>query len=65
MKVDPADLVGVTEIAKKVGVRLSAVSNWTVRHLDFPEPVVELSFGKLWLWSDVERWLDETGRSAK
>lgn len=65
MKVDPSDLVGVTEIAKRCNVRLSAVSNWTVRHEDFPKPVVELSFGKLWVWPQVQRWLTATGRNAK
>lgn len=61
-KVDPGDLVGVAEIADRLGRSVQAVHAWKRRYPDFPEPVAHLSMGLLWVWSDVERWAQTTGR---
>ncbi|GAA1696115.1 hypothetical protein GCM10009745_47620 [Kribbella yunnanensis] len=36
---EPGDRLTPIEIADRVGVRLSAVSNWRSRHADFPQPL--------------------------
>jgi chromosome partitioning protein len=62
-KVDAGNLVGASEIARRLGVtRPQAVHNWRHRYDDFPEPVAELDMGIVWNWPDVERWARKTGR---
>lgn len=55
-------LVGVAEIAQMLGIsrqRVHAISG----HSDtFPQPVADLSAGKIWLRSDVEAWARAEGR---
>ena len=56
-------LVGVTEIAERLGARSPArVHDWRRRYPDFPEPVAKLGMGLLWNWPDVERWARGAGR---
>lgn len=56
-------LVGLSEIAKRVGLKkVSAVANWRVRYDDFPQPVADLSMGPVFWWPHVEAWLKRTGR---
>lgn len=60
--VDTDDLIGATEIGKRVGAKSgsaksgSAVHVWRRRFPDFPEPVLTLEVGMLFLWPEVERW---------
>ena len=62
-QIDLSDLVGVPEIADRLGVkRLQVVHNWRYRHPDFPDPVLELRQGLIWYWPDVEDWAARTGR---
>jgi predicted DNA-binding transcriptional regulator AlpA len=56
-QIDPADLVGQTEIAIRAGVSDSAVFNWAARHYAFPKPVRVLTCGSIWAWSEVAAWL--------
>jgi hypothetical protein len=56
------DLVGVAEIAERLGVGTSVVHDWRRRHADFPEPVLRLRMGLIWAWKDVEAWARRTGR---
>jgi hypothetical protein len=66
------DLVGIDEIAQRLGVSRSKVSVWQQRgwppgqrgaDVDRPEPVAVISKRiSVYLWRDVERWADETGR---
>lgn len=56
------DLVGVHEIAGRLGVGTSIVHDWRRRHEAFPEPVLRLGMGLIWLWPEVERWARATGR---
>lgn len=61
-KVDPIALVGVAEIAERLGVGTSVVHDWRRRHADFPQPVARLRMGLVWEWPNVERWARSTGR---
>lgn len=58
-------LVGATEIASRLGMKQShIVHEWRKRYDDFPAPVVTLTQGMVWVWSDVERWARATDRLA-
>ena len=61
--VDAEQLVGATEISRRLGVaRTQVVHNWRTRHHDFPEPVAELEAALIWYWPDIEEWAISTGR---
>ena len=59
-----ADLVGVEEIADRLGVARSTVSGWHSRGL-LPNPLGIVS-GRtsVWEWADVEAWAREVGASS-
>lgn len=57
------ELVGVAEIADRLGVGTSVVHDWRRRHDAFPQPIARLSMGLIWSWPDVEDWARRTGRS--
>ncbi len=60
---DVEQLVGVTEIARRLGVKAaSRVHDWRRRYPDFPEPVAKLAMGLVWYWPEVEKWARKTGR---
>lgn len=55
--IDPNDLVGAHEIAKRLGVTLpQMVHTWRKRHADFPAPVVMLTMGLAWDWNEIQEW---------
>ena len=54
------ELVGVTEIAARLGLTPGAVSVWRSRGRLLP-PDVELAMGPLWLWARVEAWARANG----
>ena len=56
------DLVGVREIAARLGVKRQSVHNWRERHDDFPAPLTEKLDQLVWEWPEVEEWLRKTGR---
>ncbi len=60
----PDRLVGVAELAEACGVKPDTIHKWRARHDDFPAPIAELAMGPVWLWGDVRRWLDKTGRDS-
>ncbi|MGI8756736.1 MAG: hypothetical protein ACR2MB_12940 [Acidimicrobiales bacterium] len=61
--VDLNDLVDAPEIARRFGVqRQSVVYDWRRRHPEFPEPVYVTNRIRLWLWPEVARWGQSTGR---
>jgi hypothetical protein len=62
--IDPADLVGIAEIAERAHVGPSAVVNWRQRHADFPEPLASPSSGPVFYWPDISAWLTSTGRQT-
>ncbi len=51
------DLVTMSEIARRIDVRLSAVSNWRNRHPTFPQPVC-VADGDLFDAEQIATWLD-------
>jgi hypothetical protein len=61
--VDPANLVGTVEIAKRLGAKQHRVVNeWIRRYPDFPDPLVVVGGARVWDWPDIERWAKRTGR---
>lgn len=48
-------LVGITEVAQIIGRSKQRAWAWTQAH-GFPEPVVELNCGRLWLEAEVIDW---------
>jgi predicted DNA-binding transcriptional regulator AlpA len=59
---ETADLVGVAEIADRLGLGTSVMHDWRRRHPEFPEPVLRLKMGLVWSWSEVAAWAKQTGR---
>jgi prophage regulatory protein len=55
------DLVGLTEIAERLGVSAQRVDQ-LARRDDFPEPVAVLAAGRIWRLGDIEDWAKSTGR---
>ena len=52
------DLMGVSEIAKRLGVSRQRASQLTQEYEDFPEPVSELAQGRVWRSDDIEAWIE-------
>lgn len=48
-------LVGVPEIAERLGVDKRTVHRWRGRD-DFPTPLERLASGPVWDWPDVDQW---------
>jgi hypothetical protein len=56
---DLKDLAGIAEIAARLGVTKPAVSNWKVRHADFPEPLITVSGAPIFSMRQVLAWYRE------
>ena len=54
-------LVGLTEIGEMLGVTRSRAHQLAEAD-GFPSPVAEISAGRIWERSDVEKWARATGR---
>lgn len=54
--VEASQLVGVAEIAQRCDVAKPTVCMWRDRHASFPQPVIQLRSGPLYLWPDVKAW---------
>ena len=52
------ELVSASDIAERLGVARSVVSNWQKRLPDFPTPYATVAGGaiRIWLWPDVVSW---------
>jgi len=63
-RIEVDDLVSVTEIAQRLGLRrVQVVHTWIARYDDFPPPVKVLGEGggkevRIWEWPDVVRWYE-------
>jgi predicted DNA-binding transcriptional regulator AlpA len=55
------ELVGLKEIAEILNVSKQRAGQLASR-ADFPRPLGEISAGRVWKRSDVERWARATGR---
>lgn len=51
------------EIARRAGVTPAAVTNWRIRHDDFPRPIKEIGKTKLFSARQINAWL--SSRQAK
>ncbi len=67
---DVPDLVGIAEIAARLGVSRRTVASWRYRHKrppkppwqPFPEPFGHPGGHPVWQWADVDAWAKATGR---
>ena len=63
MKVDPAELLDIREVAAIIGLdNPNGVSVYRRRYPDFPTPVVDKGRCLLWRRQDVEAWARDSGR---
>lgn len=74
MLVETKNLISQHNLAQRLGISTAAISNWRVRHDDFPVPVYEDvlvnksksrrsgSHTVMFLWPEVDRWLRSTRR---
>lgn len=62
--ITPTDLLSLADIAELTGRPLVTVRTWTHRYHDFPAPWRTGRSGEpnLYLRSDIESWLQRTGR---
>jgi len=56
------EIVGIPEIAEKLGVKRATVDVWRQRDVGFPEPTHTVGGRPAWIWSDVAAWAYHTGR---
>lgn len=58
-----ADIIGTDEIAKLANVGSPAVSNWTLRHEDFPRPIKHISVNiPIYNRIEILAWLARKGK---
>lgn len=63
MLIDPTNIVGANEIAKRLNrAHQTIVHAWHTRHEDFPKPIAVITAGKLWNWEEIKQWAERTGR---
>ena len=58
------DLMGVQEIAARIGVSRQRVDELHRTDGTFPEPVAVLAAGRIWLKGDIEEWIARRRPSA-
>lgn len=58
------ELVGAAEIAELLGVTRQRVNQIVAEDPTFPEPVAELTAGRIWHRSDVVAWAVASGRGV-
>ena len=59
----PSPLMALTDVARLAGSSRQAAWNWAnSATLAFPAPVAETGAGHVYLRSEVEEWLRDTGR---
>jgi hypothetical protein len=59
------DLVGVAEIADRLGTSRFTVHHWRQHHSEFPRPLAELKAGPVWAWPEVELWAHQPRRTGR
>jgi hypothetical protein len=57
-------LVGIAEIADRLGVERDTVHKWRYRRL-LPAPDYRLAVGPVWEWDTIDRWAKATGRAPE
>jgi hypothetical protein len=60
----PFEPVGVGDIATRLKVGKSTISNWLTRHADFPAPLFVVGNGLIHVfdWHEVEDWAERNGK---
>lgn len=58
--VDTDDLVTAAQIAVRLEVSRSTPGVWEKRYPDYPKPVIATDKVKLWSWTAVQTWNQET-----
>jgi predicted DNA-binding transcriptional regulator AlpA len=58
------ELMGVSEIAELLDVTRQRVNQLVQTDPTFPEPEAELAAGRIWIRSDIEAWVRDSGRST-
>jgi hypothetical protein len=56
------DIVGMVEIAERLGVQRTTVERWRQRYDNFPRPSIVVSGTPIWTWPAVEAWAKFSGR---
>lgn len=49
--------MGISQLAKKLGLKRDTLARWIDRYEDFPEPVVKLGRGNGWYYPEVKLWV--------
>src|SRR5258707_7613690 len=57
----PWEIVGLKEIAQRLGVKQQTAAAWRHRNL-LPPPEGTVSGAPAWRWETIERWALQTGR---
>lgn len=55
-------LMGLTEIARLLGVSRQRADEIAKKDPGFPKPAAVLTAGRIWMRGDVEAWAQRTGR---
>lgn len=58
------NIVSNIDIADRLGVAQSVVSNWQKRDVDFPKPIGMVGRRPVWDWERVAQWQFERGETA-
>jgi chromosome partitioning protein len=51
-----SDLVGLSEVADRLGVSKQVIANWRQRQESFPQPIANLKSGPVWQWAEIAAW---------
>ena len=57
------EVVAIAEMAQMLGVGTNRTWQLT-KHPDFPAPIAELSVGRIWRTSEIQRWCERHGRTV-
>lgn len=58
------DIVGLVEIAGRLGVKRDTTDQWRARGL-LPEPTWTVGGRPAWPWRHIEEWAERTGRIGR
>lgn len=53
----PCCIMGIAQLAEKLGINRDTLARWIERHEDFPGPVVKLGRGNGWYYPEVKVWI--------
>jgi predicted DNA-binding transcriptional regulator AlpA len=59
------EVLGITEVAKLLGISRQRVDQLSHSDPDFPEEIATLGRGRLWEKQAIEKWAKATGRTVQ